>query len=114
MSGPIYRGLKTLPANDDTMKSHRELNLKCNRNDCECWGTSVWISQEHVRHAQETQAYVRKWYIAEIPITQADGVIKRTSGCQPDHHTFWRDCTVDFKRCCTVIMKPIGKIGATS
>src|SRR5437764_988464 len=106
MNGAIYRGLKKLPIDHDTIKSHRELNMKCDRDNCECWGTSVWISREHVTHAQRTISFVRRWYIAEINITDEHGVIKRT-GRQLNHYTFWRDCTVDFAKRSTIIMYPM-------
>lgn len=48
MTGAIYRAVKTNPASPEDFLSHREKELPCTFNDCNCWGISVWTDIEQV------------------------------------------------------------------
>lgn len=104
MTGVIYRRLRALPACKEDFYSHRETNTPCPAPDCDCWGLSVWLKIEDVRHALKVYRAFRNSPIVKVNIKPENGVIMHTgSNRQPEHRTFWRDITHDLLPLCVVI-----------
>jgi len=112
MRGVIYRSLRGAKPEAIDFQSHAERNVSSVGPECQKWGLSVWLSEEDVKHARSVMAFFRRKHIACGQVTPLHGVIKRTpSGNQPNHHTYWRDHTIDFVPLFRVVMPPVPASG---
>ena len=91
-NGTIFRVARSSPALEDDVKSHRELGKECHGDECNCWGTSIWVSEDGVAHGLRAVKFFRKCHIFALDLTNIDGVVKHTrTSNQPKHHTWWRN-----------------------
>ena len=108
LTGTIYRGIKAPPISATHFKSHKELNMSCRGDDCDCCGLSVWPNLEAVHHARKGLRYTRKWYIAACQVDFNDGLIMPTPNSeQPEHHTFWLDTKSNIVQKSEIILPPV-------
>ena len=111
MTGKIYRGIKASPMSEEDFISHREAQARCSADgphgECDCWGLSVWVSEDAVNHARAANGFAKKWYIAAGDVVPEDGVIMATpTKAQPQHHSFFRDINSDLKSKFKIVLNP--------
>jgi hypothetical protein len=65
INGSIWRGVKELPLGENDFLSYAELELpNSDKQNCDHWGLSVWISEADVHHARGLHRYMRRWHVA--------------------------------------------------
>ena len=102
----IYRGVRNIPPQENDFLSHKEAGIKCRGPECQCWGSSVWLTREAVEHARMASPWVRQnLHIVEFQSEDSDGVIMATPNKQqPQHHTYWRNTTKTFSSRCNLVL----------
>lgn len=98
--------MQDYPSANDFL-SHREIGKRCECDECECWGLSVWCSRPAVDHALKVIPYFRKKCIAKGRVAKSNGVIKHTpTNKQPCHYTFWKDKNSKLEEAFKVVIYP--------
>lgn len=107
-AGEILRAVPTEPILENHFLSHAEMGKKCDIQECESWGLSVWLSKEAAVHARAAfKNLFSKRFIVKISVNEHDGrLLKTPSNAQPEHHTFWKSSAAQFASRAEVIMKP--------
>jgi hypothetical protein len=109
--GVVWRGVKQDPPVEKDFLSHAEQNLpNCDKQNCEHWGLSVWVSEAAVDHARGLHDYVRRWHIASGKLEPTDGKIMPTPRYEGDtHHTFWKFHGHSVLAKFSIVMPPLPK-----
>ena len=111
MTGTIYRRVSKPPKPITNMDFYSGKETKKDKKTdrlCQRWGTSVWIDVNHLSHDIEVSSYLHEYRFVSVDITPAHGVILKThSDALENHHTFWRDCAIDFGKICKIVYEPV-------
>jgi hypothetical protein len=108
-NGVVYRASKKASLEASDFASHAERKLRgYDPKVCQCWGLSVWVSEEAVETARKLFPVFRyKRFILSGALGVSDGVIMQTpSESQPEHHTFWKAIDRDVSAQFTVYLNP--------
>ena len=105
----VYRAVRAGGPSYYDFESHAERNdPRIDKNECESWGLSVWLSLEHVEHARRMTPFFRKCRIAKIHVHHDHGVLCQT-GVRKSHYTLWKKTSVDYLKNCVIALEPANR-----
>lgn len=102
----IFRSVRQNPPVGADFDSDVEVK-KASKDNCQCWGCSVWPTLDAAKHGRSVLPYLKKRYVVAGDLKPTDGQLMLTpTPDQPLHTTFWKVHRLDVSPRFKVVLAP--------